>query len=88
MTEPTFTGIAPASPRLSFKGWALGVWLAKNKGFVKTTLAVPLGVMTTLTAFDAETLETLAIVWGAALLTLGARFAFDALDYFLTEDPT
>ena len=88
MTEPTFTDIAPRSPRLSFRGWALGVWLAKNKTFVKTTLAVPVGVTTTLTAFDAETLETLAIAWGAALFTLAARFAFDAFDYFVTEDPT
>lgn len=82
-----FEPVPPASPRLSFKGWALGVWLRRNKGFVKTTLAVPVGVTTTLTALDADTIQALAVVWGIALFTLATRFGFDAFDYFVSEQP-
>lgn len=84
---PTFTGIAPPSPRLSFKGWALGVWLAKNKGFVKTVLA-PCSAILTGGALEPGMLRPALVTAGLGLLTIGFKCAWDAFDYFVSEEPS
>lgn len=84
---PTFTGIAPASPRLSFKGWAFGVWLAKNKGFVKTVLA-PCSAILTGGALEPGMLRPALVTAGLGLLTIGFKCAWDAFDYFVSEEPS
>lgn len=84
---PTFTGITPRSPRLSFKGWALGVWLAKNKGFVKTVLA-PCSAILTGGALEPGMLRPALVTAGLGLLTIGFKCAWDAFDYFVSEEPS
>lgn len=89
MSEDAVTP-APAptvSPRLSFKGWALSVWLVKNKGFVKTVLAPCSAIVTGGFVFDLASLKVLGIAVGGALLTIGFKLGWDAFDYFVSEVP-
>lgn len=86
-TPPLVTDIVPHSPRLSFRGWALTVWLAKNKGFVKTVLA-PCSAILTGGALEPGMLKPALITAGLGLLTIGFKLAWDAFDYFVTEEPS
>jgi len=74
------------SPRLSFRGWALTVWLAKNKGFVKTVLA-PCSAILTGGALEPGMLRPALVTAGLGLLTIGFKLVWDAFDYFVTEQP-
>ena len=80
-------GVEPdGSPRLSFKGWLFSVWLAKNKGFVKTVLA-PCSAILTGGALEPGMLRPALVTAGLGLLTIGFKLVWDAFDYFVTEDP-
>ncbi len=81
-----FEPAPPASPRLSFKGWALSVWLVRNKGFVKTVLA-PCSAIMTGGVFEPSMLKPAAVTFGLGLLTIAFRLGWDAFDYFLSEQP-
>ena len=72
------------SPRLSFRGWALTVWLAKNKGFVKTVLA-PCSAILTGGALEPGMLRPALVTAGLGLLTIAFKCAWDAFDYFVSE---
>ena len=74
------------SPRLSFKGWLFSVWLAKNKGFVKTVMA-PVSAVLTGGALNPEMLKPAAIAAGLGLMTIGFKLAWDAFDYYVSEGP-
>ena len=74
------------SPRLSFRGWALTVWLAK-KGFVKTVLA-PVSAILTGGALEPGMLRPALVTAGLGLLTIGFKLVWDAFDYFVTEEPS
>jgi hypothetical protein len=76
---------APASPRLSFRGWALNVWLAKNKGFVKNVLAPVSAILTGGAVLDATAMKFALGILGIGLLTILAKLGWDALDYFVSE---
>ena len=75
------------SPRLSFKGWLFSMWLAKNKGFVKTVLA-PCSAILTGGALEPGMLRPALVTAGLGLLTIGFKCAWDAFDYFVSEDPS
>jgi hypothetical protein len=75
---------ATPSPRLSFKGWLFSVWLAKNKGFVKTVLA-PVSAILTGGVLEPGMLKTALIAAGLGLLTIAFKLAWDAFDYFVSE---
>lgn len=77
----------PVSPRLSFKGWLLSVWLAKNKGFVKAVLAPCSAIVTGGASLDATALRFALGVFGLGILTIGFRCAWDAFDYFVSDVP-
>jgi hypothetical protein len=77
---------ATVSPRLSFKGWLLSVWLQKNKGFVKTVLA-PVSAILTGGVIEPGMLRPAAITFGLGLLTIVFKFGWDAFDYFVSEVP-
>jgi hypothetical protein len=65
------------SPRFSFKGFSLMVWLSKNAEWVKAFLA-------------GETAALTASQWKIAIaLGIGAvaKFCYDAIDYFITQAP-
>lgn len=72
------------SPRLSFKGWLFSVWLAKNKGFVKTVLA-PCSAILTGGALEPGMLRPALVAAGLGLLTIAFKLAWDAFDYFVSE---
>lgn len=74
------------SPRLSFKGWLLSVWLAKNKGFVKTVLA-PCSAILTGGALEPGMLRPALVTAGLGLLTIVFKCGWDAFDYFVSEQP-
>ncbi len=75
---------APASPRLSFRGWALNVWLAKNKNFVKSVLAPVTAIITSGTVVP-EMIRPALLALGLGLLTILAKLGWDAFDYFVSE---
>lgn len=88
MTTGLPVGVGPSgSPRLSFKGWLFSIWLAKNKGFVKTVLA-PVSAILTGGVLEPGMLKTALIAAGLGLLTIGFKLAWDAFDYFVTEEPS
>ena len=74
------------SPRLSFKGWLLSVWLAKNKNFVKSVLAPVTAIITSGTVVP-EMLRPAAIALGLGVLTIVAKLGWDAFDYFVSDVP-
>lgn len=74
------------SPRLSFRGWLFGVWLARNKGFVKTVLA-PCSAILTGGVLEPGMLRPAAITAGLGLLTIAFRLGWDAFDYFVSDVP-
>ena len=76
------------SPRMSFRGWALSVWLAKNKGFIKTVLAPVSAVVTGGAVLNLASLKMVAIAAGLGLLTIACKLGWDAFDYFVTENPS
>lgn len=77
--------LAPASPRLSFQGWALGVWLAKNKGWVKKVLAPCSAILTVGANLDAQALRFALGLFGIGLVTIAFKLGWDAFDYFVSE---
>ena len=76
----------PVSPRLSFKGWLLSVWLAKNKGYIKRVLA-PVSAVVTAGTIEPAILRYVGIALGLGLLTLVFKLAWDAFDYFVSDVP-
>lgn len=86
-TPPLVTDIVPHSPRLSFRGWALTVWLAKNKEFVKRVLS-PVSAILTGGVLEPGMLRPALVTAGLGLLTIGFKLAWDAFDYFVTEEPS
>ena len=90
LTESLFPGSTvkgSPSTRLSFKGWLFSVWLAKNKGFVKTVLA-PCSAILTGGALEPGMLRPALVTAGLGLLTIGFKCAWDAFDYFVSEEPS
>lgn len=88
--EPPNTGWCGAppgtvSPRLSFKGWLFGVWLSKNKSFVKAVLAPCSAIVTGGALSDTAALRVALGVLGLGLLTIAFRLAWDAFDFFVSE---
>ena len=77
---------APVSPRLSFKGWLLSVWLAKNKGYIKKVLA-PVSAVVTAGTIEPAILRYAGIALGLGVLTLAFKLAWDAFDYFVSDVP-
>jgi len=75
------------SPRLSFKGWALGVWLAKNKGWVKNVMAPCSAILTVGANIDATALRFALGLFGIGLVSIGFKLAWDAFDYFVSDVP-
>ena len=84
--EPVSDGPPTVSPRLSFKGWLFAVWLARNKGFVKTVLA-PVSAILTGGVLEPSMLKLAAVTAGLGLLTIAFRLAWDAFDYFVSDVP-
>ncbi len=78
--------IQPVSPRLSFKGWLLSVWLAKNKGYIKKVLA-PVSAVVTAGTIEPAILRYVGIALGLGLLTLVSKLGWDAFDYFVSDVP-
>lgn len=79
-------GLPDVSPRGSFRGWVLGTWLTKNKGFIKTVLSAYFTFLTAASVTDGA--FPFAQIAGATLLTvllLGARLLLDAVDFFLSD---
>ncbi len=76
----------PVSPRLSFKGWALNVWLAKNKNFVKSVLAPVTAIITSGTVVP-EMIRPALLALGLGVLTIVSKLGWDAFDYFVSEPP-
>lgn len=68
----------PPSPANSFKGYSVLEYLRRNKSGIKTILGVLSGVITARYGVD----TTKAVLLGVAV-----RFALDAVDYFLSEQP-
>lgn len=84
--DPVTPAPAPASPRLSFKGWLFTVWLSKNKAFVKTVLA-PCSAILTGGVLEPAMLKPAAVTFGLGVLTIAFRLGWDAFDYFVSEGP-
>lgn len=78
-------GPPDASPRLSFKGWLLSVWLTKNKNFVKGVLAGWASVVGTLSGLGRAEAEILLAATGLAVLSIGARLVLDVLDFYVSD---
>lgn len=76
---------APVSPRLSFRGWLLSVWLAKNKGFIKSVLAPCSAIVAGGVSLDAAALKFALGVFGLGLVTIAFKLGWDAFDYFVSE---
>ncbi len=68
------------SEKFSFEGWNFGTWLSKNKGSLKTILALLLGLIAT--RFGDSAFVS-ALFGGAS--AAGTRIILDTLDYFLSE---
>lgn len=68
----------PASPAASFKGYSLIEYLKRNKAGIKVLLGVAAGYVST--KFGANT--DIALALGTVI-----KFALDAVDYFLSEQP-
>ena len=83
--DPVTPTPAPVSPRLSFKGWLLAIWLRKNKGFIKNVLAPVSTIVTGSAALAPEMLRPAAIVFGLGILTIAFKLGLDAFDYFVSE---
>lgn len=69
------------SPRLSFKGYQLGIALYNNKDAIKALVAL-LGVINVGVGFD---WKTLGISFAGGFLALVVKLIIDAVDYFFTE---
>lgn len=65
------------SPRYSFKGYDPMVWVVKNATFLKTSGAAIVA------ALGAQQWKVAAAIAGGVVI----RWAFDALDYFVTVNP-
>ncbi len=66
------------SPRFSFKGYSFTAWLAKNASYVKTFVAAEAA------AVSAKQWE----VCGLLALAMGVKYLADAIDYWLTSNPS
>ena len=78
--------VPDVSPSMSFKGWALTVWLVKNKGYVKTVLSAYLAILGVFSLADAA--SHLVEIGGATLLAallILAKFGIDAVDFFVSD---
>ena len=84
---PKFTGLAPVSPRFSFKGWSLATWLVKNAGYVKGVLKVATTATGAIVVTDYETLRFVVGTWGLAAGAIAVGAFIDAVHYFFTENP-
>jgi hypothetical protein len=74
-----------ASPPWSFAGFSLQTYVSKNKGWIKTVLALLVGYANELlgTATDPNLNHLLS-----ALVAGGSKMAFDWLDYYVSEVTT
>ncbi len=69
---------AVPSPRFSFKGYSFKAWLAKNAAYVKTFIAAETAAVT------AKQWEVCALL----ALAMGVKYLADAVDYWLTANPS
>lgn len=78
------SAIVPTSPPGTSQGWSFKVWLARNKGYVKGTVAAVAGVGTYAIGFIKD-----PVVNGAASTVFGlaVRLGLDWLDFYLSEVP-
>ena len=76
---------AVVSPRLSFRGWLLGVWFAKNKDFVKTVLSPCSAFVAAGAVIDTNTLRLALATLGVGLTTIGFKLGLDSLDFFFSN---
>jgi hypothetical protein len=72
------------SPRLSFKGYAFGVALYRNKDAIKNIVAV-LGTYSTYLGVTGFDWIAFLLALGGAVLVLGYKLLQDAVDYYFTE---
>lgn len=78
----------PTSPRYSFKGWLLSVWLAKNATYVKTVLAALFTALSAIFATgNGEAVAQAFLAFGASVVMLASKCALDAFEYFVKENP-
>ena len=67
------------SKKFSFEGWKFGTWINKNKGSLKTILALVLGLVAT--RFGGSAFVS-ALFGGVS--AAGTRIVLDTFDYFLS----
>lgn len=78
----------PVSARFSFKGWLFSVWLVKNAAYVKTVIALLFSALSVIfAAGNGEALRQALLAFGAGFVSLAAKCALDAFDYFVKENP-
>ncbi len=76
------SAIVPFSPPRSAAGWSPRVWLARNKGVVKGTLAVGAGYLASLLGVIHDP-NLNAFASGA--FALAVKFGLDWFDFWLRE---
>lgn len=72
------------SPRLSFKGYRLGIALYNNKDTLKLVLGALTGYGAYLGATGFDFTQFILVV-GTAVGTLLSKLAYDAFEYYFTE---
>ena len=68
----------------SMAGYSFWTWLAKNKQTLKDGLAILFGIATAYAGMISSPVWNTA---AAGLVGVLSKLAFDAIDYFLTEQP-
>lgn len=78
------SAIVPTSPAGSAKGWSFKVWFARNKGYVKGTVAALAGAGNYAIGLIKDPVINGAV---STVFGLAVRLALDWLDFYLSEVP-